>query len=146
MPKAATKMSIKDKIAFALEESLPQYRGKDNEAKLFHDVLVWQEVASIADKNEKAAWKTVQTTERLIPTDDDMRDEGIGEHIIAEAGDYSCVATISAARKTFKLEKFIQAVAKRYKIDAATLTKMAEAACEEGKLTLSKRILEATTT
>ena len=109
--------------------------------KSLYQIFAWQTLTKFANELQKQSWALVQPGK--VPEDDAMRSLGRGEHIIAEAGAYSVVATVNAPRAMFDPDAFILAVSKKYKIDFAELRSLYENTKVDGTPPLSKRVLEA---
>jgi hypothetical protein len=134
-----TKALLEQLIAEAVAKRAPK-RGSKAE-KLLYQIFAWQTIAKHAEELLKRSWAAAQPVE--VPDDDFMRALGRGEHIVTEAGAFTCIANITAPRMLLNQDDFNQAVSKRYEIDIAELLDLAEACKTEGKPPLSKRVLEA---
>lgn len=114
---------------------------EDDLGPYFGTIYYWQEIKKHAESALETSWKLAQKS-KVIPDDDDLRDLGAGEHIIADSKQFSFIAKVDRPRQNFDPEQFIQLVAKRYKLSAPDLTKMAAGCLKDSKPPLTKRILE----
>src|SRR4051812_16015247 len=89
---------------------------QDDLGPYFGPIYFWQEIRKYSEASYEAAWKLTQKA-KVVPDDDALRDLGQGEHIIADSRVFSFIAKIDKPRDAFDPEKFIQVVAKKYKLD-----------------------------
>lgn len=130
---------IKDRIEAGVAEV---YAGSNAlRASEFGRIYFWQEVSTLADAKLKKAWEAKQGGH--LPSDDDMRAAGEGDHVLERDKRFTVLAKVSKPRENFKLELFIAKLVKKHKLDAAALVALAETCKEPGKASLSKRVLEA---
>jgi len=133
--------TIKERIAARLEDVRTGMNSLRS-SKL-GNAYFWQEVGALADKGAKAAWAEMQTgKDSFVLDDDSMRALGEGEHVVERTKLFCVSAKIAAPRKNFDLDSFIAAASKKFKIDAAKLTALADAHKVSGKPSLTKRVLE----
>ncbi len=139
--------AIKDKLIEALDKLsgnglLKTSRG-DNSSQILGRVFIWQETVKYAEQQLKGAWQAAVAAE-VIPDDDTLREGStIGdERIRADSKHFSLVTKVSAPRELFSRDKYITAVAKRFKLDQGVLNAMAIECMEPSKAPLSKRVLE----
>jgi hypothetical protein len=138
----APKATQQDKLYDALMDMVDAFRNpdsKENAGPLLHDVFVWQEIKSIADKNLKAAWSAAQSDEGILPPDDELREE-VGQNIPVQTKTYSCIVKVDEARETFDRDAFISSVAAKFKIPAAKLVAVADRSKKPSAAPLSKRV------
>ena len=133
------KETILAKIDKAVDNGRPQDEG--NLGPLLVEIFAWQEVASYAKKALETCWEAAQK-EGAIPTDDELRELSEGENIVAESDCFSVLAKVSAPRKNFDRDMFIDVIAHKYKIKKTTLITLAEECKKETVPVLSKRIVE----
>jgi len=140
-------MTIKQSIISLLTTNLnssskiiKRYK-EDDLGPYFGTIYYWQEIKKFSEAAHEAAWKTARAA-KVIKEDDDLRDLGSGEHIIADSKLFSFIVKVDAPRKNFNRERFISVVAKRYKLNEAELAKIAADCFDDGTPPLSKRILE----
>lgn len=114
---------------------------KGNFGRLLYDIYVWQEVADIAKKNLRKAWKTAED-EELIESNEELRKKDEGETIIAESDTLSCVVTVKKGNASFDLDAFISKAASKYKIPKSALQELAKKATKRVQPSVTKRILE----
>lgn len=135
---------IKETVAANLDKlarDIPAPR-KSNEAKALQDILIWQEISAIADKRLKTAWAEAQA-EGIVPEDAAMREHGEGEHIIKEAGNFSCIAKVAAPGKQLNKDALIAAMVKKFKITETRAALMLLECSDDRTAALTKRVLEA---
>lgn len=138
-------MVIKERVLSgltALVESLPSPR-KSNDAKYYQEIFAWQEIAALAEDRMKAAWKEAQGPAAVIEADDDMRARGVGDHIVSEAGNFSCVAKVANEGQRFDKEAFVELAAKKLKVPPSKIMALMMDATKPSKAALQKRIMEA---
>jgi hypothetical protein len=139
-------MTIKQGIIDVLNDSMSagklikKYK-EDDLGPYFWSIFYWQEIKKHSEAAHEAAWKVAQRA-KVVKDDDDLRDLGGGEHIIADSKLFSFIARVDSPRQTFDPEKFIKLVAKKFKLDEDVLTRMAADCLKDSKPPLSKRILE----
>lgn len=139
-------MSIKEKLIDYFDRLNTPASGivnpdrKSNVGTALYNVFIWQEIASIAEKEEKEAWAELDAS-RLIPTDDRLR-QTEGERIEAESKHFSLLVKVSKPRQTNDIDAFIALVAKKHKIPKSTLEAYAELTKKVSKASLSKKVLE----
>jgi hypothetical protein len=112
----------------------------DNFGPVLRKLYLLQEMSDYAEDELKAAWAEA-TKEGVLPPDDDLREEK-GERIVTESEQFSLIVSVDKPRKTFSRDKFVEAIAKKFKIDRAKLDALIATATTDGKAPLSKRILE----
>jgi len=130
-----------DQLA-AINGPVLKIKRGDNQGPLLGAIFLWQETVKEAKERLESAWKAAVDAD-IIPDDDSLREKK-GETIITESDQFSCVAEVEKPRKVFNRDKFIDAVAKKFKIDRARLDAIAVASpcTTDSKAPLSKRILE----
>lgn len=137
--------AIKDRLderLVELPDKVLRARNGDNLGPVLGTVYVWQETLAYAKKELETAWKHL-VTQNLIDSDEVLKAEGPGEeHILTESNSFSVIAKVSSPRKVFSKDKFIVAVARKYKLDPAKLTDLAETCMSESSPPLHKRVLE----
>lgn len=137
----------KDRVDAYLEQlGLPASnvvcKDKANVGKYLFDIFVWQEISRRSKKELEAAWKRGQDPE-VLPSDEDLRSLGQGEHIVLDSDHFSCIVTVNKPRSNFKLEKFLLELTKRYKqLKYDELLALANTCKEPGAPPLEKRIVE----
>jgi hypothetical protein len=130
---------IKDRIEAGVAEV---YAGSNAlRASEFGRIYFWQEVSTLADAKLKKAWEAKQGGH--LPSDDDMRAAGEGDHVLERDKRFTVLAKVSKARESFDLDGFIAKLAKKHKLDPVALKAMADGCKKVGKASLSKRVLEA---
>jgi hypothetical protein len=118
------------------------FKRNDNQGPLLGEIYVWQETKKYADSQLKKVWKAA-ADEGLIDDDDVLREKKQGEeHVITQSTAFTCMVTVDKPRQTFSKDKFVEAVAKRYKLDRAALDKIAATCTTDSVAPLSKRIVE----
>lgn len=113
----------------------------DNKGPLLGKIYIWQEAEKYAKDQLKAAWKAA-LDEGIIDTDDKLREDEGEERIVMESDQFTAMVKVGTPAKPFSKEKFIEAVAKKYKIDAAKLEALATGCTKDSAAPLSKRIVE----
>lgn len=113
----------------------------DNKGPHLWPIYFWQEVSKYSEKQLKAAWTRTQDAQ-LVPNDDELRTLS-GEQILQESEQFSVVVDVGAPRETFSKDQFVEAVAKKYKLDPAKLNAIAATCISKSKAPLSKKVLEA---
>jgi hypothetical protein len=136
-------MSLKLKIVNAVIKLAPQVMPKPkSNTKCIDVIFYWQEVLSLAEDEVKAAWRAAQEV-GLIPSDDDMRALGEGEHIVVDSQLFSVLAKVSKPSERFDRDLFIATLVKKYKLEKARLEAIAESCKVPSKAALSKSVVEA---
>lgn len=134
-------MTIKETIIGRIEEvrqGLNSIRASDV-GKLYF----YQEVAAWAAEKAEAEWAKLQETGTgIVNSDDELRALGAGPHVVYTDKRLSVCATVSKPRNNFKLELFITSLCKKFKLNIARVAAIAETSKEEGKASLSKRVVE----
>ena len=134
---------IRDTISWAHDKLGKQKKNGSNVGNYLADVFFWQEVASLADTELKRAWKTLQSLDGpLAVSDDKLREDGVGEHIVLEDDHFSVLTTVNNPARRFDRDVFINALVKTFKLDRADLKALAENAKTETKSSLRKRVVE----
>lgn len=123
-------------------KNVPRYRGNSNSAKVYHEIYVWQELSRIADEACEAAWSVAQEN-KLIKSDDKMRDLGPGDHIVSEAENFSCTAKVAKPGLSLNKELLVETLAKKFKTNELKILAILTDCSEETKPRLTKRIMEA---
>lgn len=143
-----TDKPIKARLTAVLEELTKPTSGEvlkikrgDNFGPILGKLYVLQEMASWAKSELESAWASA-ATEGVLPPDDDLRAEQ-GERIVTESEQFSVIVSVAKPRATFSRDKYITAVAKKYKIDRFRLEGMVASATTDSKPPLSKKVLEA---
>lgn len=113
---------------------------KDETERMLHDVFVWQEICSMAEKNLKAAWAAAQSGSGVVEDDDTLR-KSAGAAIAAESKTYSCVVKVDNPRESFDKDEFVSLVAAKYKLNPARVLQLAELAKKPTAAPLSKKIV-----
>ena len=131
---------VADRVKDALDEIQPP-RGANYKA-LF-EIAKWQAVCKLGETSLKAAWKSAQTEEGVIDSDDELRERGEGTHIVLEQGRFSATAKVSAPRKTVDMDALTDYMRERHGISPADFVRAIEACKKTGTAPLEKRCLEA---
>lgn len=110
----------------------------------FGYLFFWQEVLALAEDRLKKQWEKLQADGEL-PSDDDMRKLGEGDHIVKEDKRFTVTAKVSKPQERFDKDLFITEVARRYKLKVSDLEAIANSklAKKETRPSLTKRVLEA---
>jgi hypothetical protein len=108
---------------------------------LMCDVYIWQEVMIHAKKKYDNAMKDLAT---LVSSDDKMRSKGAGDHTVESGTNFAMVAKVSNPANRFDKDKFISAVARKFRVNLDKLVKLAESddSKKEVSAALSKKIIE----
>jgi hypothetical protein len=130
-----------NELAGATGKGLARIKKGDNQGSYLADIFIAQETKKWAEDRLKGAWKAA-VDDGVVPEDDALREQAKGEHIITESSQFSCVVKVDTPRANFDKEAFITQVAKKFKIDAAKLTALAETCKGKGQPPLTKRVLE----
>jgi hypothetical protein len=118
------------------------FKRGDNHGPLLGQIFVWQEAKKYAESQLKKAWKTA-ADEGLIQDDAILREKNQGEeHVIIQSNSFTCMVTVDKPHQTFSKDKFVEAVAKRYKLDRAQLDRVAATCTTDSVAPLKKRIVE----
>jgi hypothetical protein len=132
---------LQKRVTDLLTTFVPLRKG-DNKGSYLADIWVAQEIERQADKALAQAWKRAQD-DGVVADDDEMRALGVGDHLVSESNDFSVTAKVAKGREIFYKGVFIAAVSKKYKIDIVKLNELAEKCVSNGKLPLTKRVVEA---
>ena len=138
-------IKVKERLINTLEDlpGLIRNRNGDNLGPVLGTIFIWQEAEKFAKERLKTAWQTAADTDAIEP-DDVLREGTPGEErIIIESNNFSVVVKCDKPRQTFSKDKFIVAVAKRFKLDPAQLEALAKTCMTESAPPLHKRVLEA---
>jgi hypothetical protein len=111
----------------------------NNRDTLLCDVYIWQEAMILAKRHYDDAIKDLAT---LVPSDENLRRLGVGEHTIEPGNAFAFLAKISKPRETFDKDAFIATVARKFRVPVAKLEAVAEVSKKEGNAALSKRVIE----
>jgi hypothetical protein len=141
--KANMATTLKEKLIGLLESMVDALkpRDKSNAGSYLFEIWVWQEMCALAEAKLKVAWKRAQD-DGIIADDDTLR-ATLGETIVVESDKFSCVATVASPSSRFDQPTFIQKVAKKWKLNAADLNKVADQSKLPSKSALTKRVLAA---
>ena len=139
-----TKTALLDQL-----QDLPKPNGKvlkvrkgDNLGPTLGEIFIWQETAKYATEQLRDAWKAAAAS-NLVEADDVLRQGLVGEEkIVVESNDFSIIAKVDKPRQNFSREKFIELVAKKFKLDPVVLTTLAESCLTPSAAPLHKRVLE----
>jgi hypothetical protein len=137
-------MTLRQKIASGLIKLIPVVKTyKEHKANSGLDILYfWQEISVFADNALKESWRSCQ--ERgVIPSDDDMRALGEGEHIVIDSQLFSVLAKVSKPSERFDRDLFIATLVRKYKLNKAKLEAVADSCKVPCKASLSKSVVEA---
>jgi hypothetical protein len=135
-----TTKTVANKVEESLEAIQPP-RGANYKA-LF-EIAKWQAVCKLGESKLKVAWKTAQSEEGIIDSDDDLRALGEGTHIVLEQGRFSATAKVNAPRKTLDADALIEHMRRVHGVSAVDMARAFEACKKEGTAPLEKRVLEA---
>lgn len=137
-------MSIVVKKIEAMLQSIADIAtpDKSNIGTVLHKAFVWQFVSKAAAKKLKSAWAEVEDA-TLIKDKDWYRENQTGKKLVKDTDSYSVQCEVKNAPTPFSQEKFIDTVAKRYRIKKEELMAIAEASTAEGTKPVSFEILEA---
>lgn len=124
----------------ALQEVLPPMKRSDNLGPILGEIYVAQEAKKWADARLKKAWAIAQSEDGPVPSDNDMRAYGKGEHMVCESTSFSVVASVDAPRSNFDKEAFITQVAAKFKIPLGKLNLLAASCVAKSAPPLSKRV------
>ena len=137
--------AIKDRLLLKLVElpnALLKNRNGDNFGSILAELYCWQETAKYAKEQLENAWEAA-VARHVIDDDNVLRKGVIGEEsILAESKCFSVIAKLDKPRSIFSKDRFIAAVAKRYKLDPFQLETLAETCVTESRPPLTKRVLE----
>lgn len=116
--------------------------NKSNVAALLHECFVWQYAAKAAAKKLKLAWGDIDDA-KIINDKDWYRKNQTGKKLVKDTSTYSIQCEVKSPPNSFSQEKFIEAVASRYRLNKAELMAIAEASTVEGTAPVGFEILEA---
>lgn len=130
---------LREHIITAVEAfKAPDKKGESE--RMLHDVFVWQELSSLAEKNLKAAWAALQSGAGFVEDDDTLREKP-GATIAVESKTYSCLIKVDNPRETFDKDEFVSLVAAKFKLNPARVLPLADLAKKQGAAPLSKKIV-----
>lgn len=122
-----------------LHEQCDRPARMDNRDTLLCDVYIWQEIAGYASKKHTEAMKDLAT---LVPADDELRAQDVGEHTVESGRYFAFVTKIATPRQTFDAGTFMTQVARKWKVPLDKLKTLANTTYKETKAALSKRVIE----
>lgn len=134
--------SLKEQLVKQVTDNADRNPDRTNAGKYLWAIFYWQVLSDTADKAFKEAWESAVTAKVLDP-DEKLRELGAGEHLLADSNSFSALVSVSKPRSDFDREAFIDAIAKKYKIEKAKLTALATSCTKQGKPSLKKRVVEA---
>lgn len=137
-------MSIRRMIEDAILTQMTSILGKSGKSnqKYLNVIYFWQEVSALADVGLKEAWREAQES-GMVPSDNDMRALGEGDHMVVDTQHFSVLAKVSKPRANFDRDLFIAHLVKKYKLQKARLEALAETCKVPSKRALSKSVVEA---
>lgn len=118
-----------------------KFKRGDNQGPILGRIYFWQETQKRAKSELEAAWKAAKD-EGVVDSDEKLREAQGEEKILIESDQFTLMAKVDKPRSTFSRDKFIESVAKKYKIDPAKLNAIAAACTTDGLAPLSKRVIE----
>lgn len=136
--------SMKEKLVEQVTRNLGLLTpDRSNSGKYLWPIFYWQVISDTADKAFKEAWEAAVVA-KVIGPDEKLRELGPGEHLLADSNSFSALVSVSKPRSDFDREAFIDAIAKKYKIERAKLVALASSCTKQGNSSLRKRVVEAT--
>ncbi len=140
-------MTTKDRLLAHLNKGiangvLPARKG-DNLGPVLGSVYYWQETVNYAKEQLDTAWSVVVEVD-AIESDQDLRKTLPGtEWTAARSKDFSVTVRVDKPRQIFSRDKFIEAVARKYKLDRVHLHAIAQTCVSDSAPPLHKKVLEA---
>jgi hypothetical protein len=137
--KARKPVPVAAQVTQEVETLLSRIRISEagNRAPLLAEILVWQELVKQAKKKLEKAWES-----ELIPSDEELRELGEGEHSILSEGGFTALASVKKPGRTLKADLLISDLVRFHKFTRKKAESLLNDCREENRPSLSKRIVE----
>ena len=140
MAKELYKLKLQEHLG-DLDSFVKRPDSRHNVGSYLGEIFTWQEVKDYSESALKEAWRKARE-DGVVPSDEDLRALGTGEHIVVESNSFSCLATINKPRKNLDVEALVDALVKKFKLDRGVVVGMVEKCKKDGTPPLSKRVRE----
>jgi hypothetical protein len=116
--------------------------GKDNVMPSLRNVFIWQEALAFAMAQHKLAWENAQEPNGPVPDDDRLRKYDLGDTTVLTTTRFAMTIKVSPPRLMFDRDAFIEAVAKKFRLNPEKLFAIAGQVATETRPPLTKRVIE----
>jgi hypothetical protein len=137
---------VKDNLKIALDAVadgvVKSYSKRgDNFAPTLAALYVWQETQRHAEAQFKLIWEKA-VAEGVLDEDGELR-KTFGKTIVCESERFTVMAEVGKPRPVFNRDAFLNAIARRFKLDRKRLDDMIKPSCRDSAAPLEKYLLEA---
>lgn len=134
-------MTIQSEIHRKLSRYQPINPDKTNVSPYLASIMYYQNMKKYADEKIKQTYKEL-VSEKLIPSDDEVRQNGESEKVILSSPSFKLIYKLSAPRKSFDKDLFIERVATELGVSKLKLKKIAEESVKHSIPPLTKTVIE----